>query len=511
MKYLIFIFLSIISFNLFADYRATDSFGYNFIKNGSTALAACQNLATHINQQSGDNLSSVTVNNIYCSAAGGRQFGSVSYVQPKCPSQSEMGGMMNAFFDYNTPVPLKLCTEIEPNKFCVFEATSDNPLITNYPTRQQVTLWSKSTTPASTCTPAYKGVCDKNDPYGGCYTPPNDGCTRQFDGSIVCPPEAQPPQPQPTCGGATYCVRPPEGCGTGYVSGSFNGQQLCVKSGPSNPPEPEPETEPNQCTAQYCPKPEPDKDCSSGYYSTNFNGSAICVADNPNPNQPNINDPNNNQNASSEPSTGDDPNTNFDVKGIIDSIKALRDSLLSALSNLGKKISELVTGQKETNEKLDTANTHLENLEKSSQAASESLGDIKEESKKTNEKLDTIKDSIDSQNKCLNESYDSNNPNSQKYRECTEQELIPQGDDTKVTVQEKTVNLDQELKRDLFGGNSTCPPPLVIEWTFIATATLEFKYDLMCYAAALVRPWMILLGLIVSYFVITGHRSGSQD
>ena len=29
--------------------------------------------------------------------------------------------------------------------------------------------------------------CDPKDPYGGCFTPTDDGCTRQFDGSILCP------------------------------------------------------------------------------------------------------------------------------------------------------------------------------------------------------------------------------------------------------------------------------------------------------------------------------------
>lgn len=485
-----FVFIYFISLHVYADYRATDSFGYNYTKNGSTALAACQNLATHINQQSGDNLSSVTVNNIYCSASGGRQFGTVSYVQPKCPSQSEMGGMMNAFFDYNTPVPLKLCTEIEPNKFCVFEATSDNPLITNYPTRQQVTLWSKSTTPASTCTPAYKGVCDKNDPYGGCYTPPNDGCTRQYDGSIVCPPEAQPPQPQPTCGGATYCVRPPEGCGTGYVSGSFNGQQLCVKSGPSNPPEPEPDPqpEPNQCTAQYCPKAEPDKDCPSGYYSTNFNGSPICVADNPNPNQPNINDPNNNQNASSEPSSGDDPNTNFDVKGIIDAIKALRDSLLSSLSNLSKKISDLVNGQKETNqklektnEKLDTSNTHLKNIEDSTQATSEAIGDLNKTQSETKTLIEQIKDFF---------TKDQEIPEQQTNVETTNHALNPNAEN-RVTW------------------SAVCPAPVTQTVDIIGFSwTYSFQFDSLCTALSRLANYFVFGAFLAAAFIIAGVRNG---
>ena len=75
--------------------------------------------------------------------------------------------------------------------------------------------------------------CDPKDPYGGCYTPPNQECTRQFDGSIVCPEEKEPPIEQ-GCNGADYCNRPPQGCGEGYVSGTYNGERICIKSKPSS-------------------------------------------------------------------------------------------------------------------------------------------------------------------------------------------------------------------------------------------------------------------------------------
>lgn len=67
--------------------------------------------------------------------------------------------------------------------------------------------------------------CDPKDPYGGCYTPPNQECTRQFDGSIVCPDKKEPPI-EKGCNGADYCKRPPQGCGLGYVSGTYNGERI---------------------------------------------------------------------------------------------------------------------------------------------------------------------------------------------------------------------------------------------------------------------------------------------
>lgn len=173
-----------------------------------------------------------------------------------------------------------------------------------------------------------------------------------------------------------YCVKPADKiCPVGYSKQMFNNVDYCVKDGknpPDNPDSENPDPDnPNNCTQSYCPKPDDTKDCPAGYYPTVYNGEKICVKDNPTPNQPNPNDPNNNDNPpSSEPVAGDDPNTSFDTKGIIDSIKALRDSLLGAIDSVSKKISSLVDGQK-------TSNEHLKNIEQGVSASSEVLSDMK--------------------------------------------------------------------------------------------------------------------------------------
>lgn len=193
----------------------------------------------------------------------------------------------------------------------------------------------------------------------------------------------------PTCG--RFCEKPPTGCPPGYLTGSFNNKQICYKSSPNtpnpndpnnNPPEePEQPQQPNACSAANCPKPDADKDCPTGYYPSTHNGEAICIRNNPNPNQPNPNDPNNNIPPSSEPVGTGDP----DAKGIIDSIKALRDSLLGAIDSLSRKLTALTDGQKTTNEHLKNikeqstkSNEHLKKIEDGTAAASESLGDIKD-------------------------------------------------------------------------------------------------------------------------------------
>lgn len=223
---------------------------------------------------------------------------------------------------------------------------------------------------------------------------------------VYCPDQTTPPTSD-TCGGATYCKKPPTGCGEGYVSGSFNGQELCVKSGPSTPPvkpnDPNDPNDPNKCSASYCPKPDDNKDCPEGYYTSTYNGQKICVKDNPNPNQPNPNDPNNNDGGddgggASEPTGGDNGSTgSVNLKPVIDAINSLKSALLTAFETLSRKLSSLVDGQKEsnehlkniksesvkTNEKLDTSNGHLDKIEEATQATSTAVGE-------TNKKLDQI-------------------------------------------------------------------------------------------------------------------------
>lgn len=302
----------------------------------------------------------------------------------KCPAKDTVVPM---FYGDSDPAPLVVCKPLG-ELFCSFSREENSVIINSSEGRKMVSLRSDSEIPQSSCTEKFAGKCDKTDPYGGCYTPPNDGCTRQKDGSIVCPPEAQPPKPDDSCKGATYCKRPPTGCDPGYVPGSFNGEQLCVKSGPSipKPNDPNDPDNPNKCNLEYCPKPDDNQDCPTGYYPTTHNGQKICVKDNPNPNQPNPNDPNNSGGdgggGASEPTGGDGGSSgSINLKPVIDAINALKSALLSALDGISKKITSLVEGQKQTNKKLDTSNEHLKN--------------IKDETVKTNEKLDTSNQHLD--------------------------------------------------------------------------------------------------------------------
>lgn len=404
-----------------------------------------------------------------------------NYVPANCPSANTM-----SIFWYpagSTQIHTRRCYN-----GCTYTGNGQS---TSYPNYEMTTMFATGND--LDCTDQFNNKtdseCNKSDPYGGCYQPPNDDCVRLSDGSITCP-TSTPPPVQPTCGGATYCERPPEGCGEGYVSGSFNGQQLCVKTSPSTPTEPTEPTEPNECTSAYCEKTDNNEDCPNGYYPSSLNGTAICVANNPTPNDPNPNDPNNSDggSGSSEPQNGDDPTTNFDVKGIIDAIKALRDSLLSALSNLSKKISDLVNGQKETNEKLektneklDTSNTHLKNIEDSTQATSEAIGDLNKTQSETKTLIEQIKDFF---------TKDQEIPEQQTNVETTNHALNP--------------NAENRVS-----WSAVCPAPVTQTVDIIGFSwTYSFQFDSLCTALSRLANYFVFGAFLAAAFIIAGVRNG---
>ncbi|MDC4858348.1 hypothetical protein OHV85_18010, partial [Acinetobacter baumannii] len=227
-KYLVFIIISLISVPTFAYTTVPDGTAYCKSLNGPSSYY-------YRNGYYPDNKP------LYMCAPGGQDFTIASCPEgetvvngvctkpPQCP---EPGYPLYVYFDAGGKIPQQRCVPVQ-DKFCVYKAKPDSIVLNHQNDRQSTVLYNVSKTPVSSCTPLDEGQCDKKDPYGGCYQPPNDGCTRLADGSITCPDNSPPPDIKGTCGGQSYCNRPPTGCGSGYVSGSYNGQAICVKSSPS--------------------------------------------------------------------------------------------------------------------------------------------------------------------------------------------------------------------------------------------------------------------------------------
>ncbi|WGM26461.1 methyl-accepting chemotaxis protein [Acinetobacter pittii] len=240
LKYLIFIIISLFSAQVFAGqiWRT----GNLPSSDASTSTDSCKAFITYLNDKkdgstygyrSTDDDARVCYYSIY---PGGYQGTATMTVRnaAECPRS---GYPVPVYFAPNTAIPLRVCKQNSDGTYCVYDAPDkSNPVVITSGEYQNITLRSVSEIPSPSCTPEFsKSSCDPKDPYGGCYQPPDDGCNRMADGSIYCPEGTPPPPIQSGCSNnATYCDMPPTGCGSDYVPGTFNGQQICVRK--SNPP-----------------------------------------------------------------------------------------------------------------------------------------------------------------------------------------------------------------------------------------------------------------------------------
>ena len=242
---------------------------------------------------------------------------------PQCPNA---GYPVPTYFEPNTPIPLRVCKANPDGTFCVYDAANKaNPLVISLSEKQQIVLQSISSIPSPSCTPEFsKSSCDPKDPYGGCYKPPDDGCNRMADGSIYCPEGTPPPPIQTGCSNnATYCNMPPTGCGSNYVPGNFNGQQICVKN--SNPPPTDPIDQPP-------PASEPPL---------------------PDPNDPNNPPP------SSTPPPVIPPDNGPILRSILDAVNAVNNKLTWVKDEIVNSVNNVSRTLGITNQKLDTVNSSV--------------------------------------------------------------------------------------------------------------------------------------------------------
>lgn len=234
-KYLFFIILTIFSVQTFAAYSL--KYGSKTYPAASTKQLACEAAGPLIYPSSYK--SAKVINDYACQfcfqsgSCNSTELGSFIKVADSCPPKDSP--IIN-YFEVGEKTPLQTCTQNTDGTYCIAKAKSSEPLVLQGGTylgvqhKSQVTLYSVSETSSSSCTPKTSTTsCDALDPYGPCFKVPNDGCTRARDGSINCPQNIEKTPTQDTCNGASYCSRPSTGCGSGYVSGSFNGDSLCVK------------------------------------------------------------------------------------------------------------------------------------------------------------------------------------------------------------------------------------------------------------------------------------------
>ncbi|MFH3707708.1 hypothetical protein WAH95_07725 [Acinetobacter baumannii] len=371
-KYLVFIIITICSSSAFAVTWEANVNG--LLKTGSTPEAVCLQAQSSVSSSYPHQITTYShtltkkSDQFYLCLvyAANNFFGPWDYnVTTKDPIPSEcpeVGYPMYVYFDAGGKIPQQRCKPLG-DKFCIFKAKPDSIVLNHSDNRQSTVLYNVQKTPVSSCTPLDAGQCNKNDPYGGCYQPPNDGCTRLADGSISCPDGAAPPSPTGTCGGATYCNRPPTGCGTGYVSGSFNGQALCVKS--SN-------TGTGSGSGSGSGSGTGDGSGTgtgggSGTGTGDGSGSGSGTPIDTGTGSTNINNSGSGSGSSTGGSGGGTTSTSFtiDLSPVVRAISALSDKLTWVKSELVNAVSRVEDKLTQTNSKLDTTNSKLDSVKSS--------------------------------------------------------------------------------------------------------------------------------------------------
>ncbi|MFX7057627.1 methyl-accepting chemotaxis protein [Acinetobacter baumannii] len=424
---------------------------------------------------------------------------------PACPRS---GYPIPIYFDSNSPIPLRTCKRNPDGTYCITQWTGDKnrPIVISGNNYQSITHASVSEIPSPSCTPEFsKSSCDPKDPYGGCYQPPDDGCNRMADGSIYCPEGTPPPPIQSGCSNnATYCDMPPTGCGSNYVPGTFNGKQICVRK--SNPPPTDPIPQP----------PEPDP------------------TDPPDPNDPP---------PASSPPPAIPPESNSILRSILDAINAvnnkltwLKDEIVNSVNNVSRILGT-------TNQKLDTVNS---SVKETTAAVKETTAAVNNVKAAVDANATTVKTAVEANTAATNgvkTAVEANtNSTANKLNEVVNainnkpvgggggtavnleptnnllkgiQDWLAVSDDTNPEDGEIKVvknEIDTNFDGNLVNATGTCPQPMQISFSIVQTYTIQFSYETFCLGASLARPWIIFVGMLTAFFIVTGHyRGGSND
>ncbi|MCL8264052.1 hypothetical protein [Acinetobacter baumannii] len=379
LKYLIFIILSLFSVQAFAvNYQVTHLQDPTKYTVSATAEQACIDFHKFYSYSIYPSAFKAVGNGCYSENGSGTLMGKITQVASySCP---KAGWPIPIYFTDGTPIPLRTCNKNPDGTYCITEWTGDKnrPIVISGSNYQSITHASVSEIPSPSCTPLFsQDTCDSKDPYGGCYKPPNDGCNRMSDGSIYCPPDVPPPPIKSGCSNnATYCDRPPEGCGTGYVSGTYNGKQICVKN--SNPPPTDPP-----------PQPPP--------------------ASEPPPITPDPSDPPDGDPPPPTPPPPVPPDNGPILRAILDAVNAVNNKLTWLKNELVNSLNYIASKIDGTNAKLDTVNQKLDTVNdsvKATTAAVNANGDKVKAAVDAN--ATTVKAAVDANTSAVKGAVDAN-------------------------------------------------------------------------------------------------------
>lgn len=175
------------------------------------------------------------------------------------------------------------------------------------------------------------------------------------------------------------------------------------------------------------------------------------------------------------------------VKSAVDSVKSAVDAVASKIDKAAADTVEAVnaSANKITSAISADGNATRQAINANGQKITDAVNKNTEETKKTNSLLEDLKEWL----------------TGEEHSENT---------DGAVDVVEQ--NIDTNFKSDYLNASASCPAPLRIEMKLLQTHIIEYKYDTFCWAASVVRPWIIFVGMLVAFLIVTGqYRGGASD
>ena len=544
-KYLIFTILLLFSVTAFSAVYVIGDTGIGSVTTGSSAVDVCQKYVASYNKYWSDRKSPQA--GVFTSATedackfnwslDGKSLhipasSDIYKKESSCPAVG-----FPAIYDFakGSPIPKTRCLTLTDGSVCEY---SDGGSPSDMGDHMIVYLHSMSTKPNPNCKKADIGVCDKTDPYGGCYSPPNDGCTRGSDGSIYCPSDSPPPEISKGCSGnATYCDRPPQGCGSEYVSGNFNGKAVCVrKSGSSTgsgttsssnnadgsntsvttdssgnpvsttvtaPDGSKTSTSVNSngtSTTTTTNSNGQTTGTSAGTTTTNKNSdgsTTITTITNNNTTVINISSDGKSTTTTINKGTPDEKTTSGSTDKTKDGDSLDLSGVINAVNRVADKITwlknELVTSLTDISTKISTTNSKLDDTNKKLDEGNKNTSDIKDKLDKSNEKLDKIEKNGSDLNDYLKGCKTDHNGN----KSCQDP-FQPPASEADASIPKKELE-QKSFNENLLGLSApSCPPDFQINWqTPFGTIDRSFSYQDMCDSSS----WLGYLFLAIAYLI----------
>lgn len=171
----------------------------------------------------------------------------------------------------------------------------------------------------------------------------------------------------------------------------------------------------------------------------------------------------------------------------VEAVNASANKITSAISADGNATRQAINADGEATRKTITeqGDATRSAINANGQKITDAVNKNTEETKKTNSLLDELKEWL----------FDEEH-----------------SEDTDGLIEVIEQDVDTKLKSDHLNASGSCPPPLQIPIKLFQTHTIEYRYDTFCSAASIARPWIIFVGMLVAFLIVTGqYRGGSSD